>query len=96
MYVYYRTLTKGNLVSWDDAEFDLVNTTEKIRSLRSICKPIKPGHVIFPERRDFVAHNAICHKMRGLPSVVENEKILKDLNKRVQRHESCLDPKKGK
>ncbi len=69
-----RSLEKGNLLNWEEAPLELVNMTERRVSVDSICKPVRPGHVIFPLRRNFTSHLAICRKMRGLPSVVRDQR----------------------
>ena len=65
-------MTKGDVLNWDEAEFDVVNMTEVEYSVDRVCKPQRPGHVIFPEKRNFTASVEICRKMRGRHSVADS------------------------
>ena len=49
-------MEKGNLVNWNDAEFETVNMTSVIATTESVCIPPRPGDVLFPERRNASAH----------------------------------------
>ena len=52
------------------------NMEEVYASQDSICKPARPGHVIFPKRRNFTSHVALCQKMRGSTSVIQVKNIV--------------------
>ncbi len=53
-----RQTSKGNVVNWETARFDLVNVTEVEAPMASICKPIRPGHVIMPIREEVQRHKS--------------------------------------
>ncbi len=84
-----RNLEKGNLVNWSMASFDLVNMTETEVSMDMVCVPAKPGHVIFPNFRNFSSHLETCQKFRGVISVVRNQKIQTQLGQELLRYPAC-------
>ncbi len=55
-------MAKGNLVNWDDAEFELYNMTEENLPVDMVCKSIIPGDIIYPAQRPFHVHNAVCRR----------------------------------
>ena len=44
-----------------------------------LCKPIIPGHIFFPEKRNMTSAISLCKKMKSSMSVVENEDIQQEL-----------------
>lgn len=52
----FRSMAKGNLVDWTTAKFDVINMTASTQTTRSVCIPPRPGDIIFPEKRNFTAH----------------------------------------
>ena len=40
-----------------------------------LCRPARPGHVLFPETRNITQHILLCKHMKAKISVVENEEI---------------------
>jgi hypothetical protein len=79
-------MIKGNVLSWNDAKFSLVNMTESYVPISSICIPPRPGHVIMPELRDFYSLIDICHKFKGQPSVVqtnEEQSFMNDVRRKT-------------
>lgn len=86
-------MEKGNLVDWNEAEFDLVNMTTEIFPPSHVCVPPRPGDVLFPERRNLSAQFALCHRLRGRPSVVDNHEKQKSMIADFLDHpEACGDP----
>jgi hypothetical protein len=63
-------MTKGDLVSWSTARFELANMTAETHPTSYVCIPPRPGHVLFPERRNLTTHHAFCRKLKGETSVV--------------------------
>lgn len=90
-----RSLEKGNLVNWNQAQFDLVNMTWINVTMRSVCTPERPGHVLFPTRRNFTSHASLCRKLRGVPSVVQDQATQDWMVGQVRRYRSCGDPNDG-
>ncbi len=82
-------MDKGNVVNWETAKFSLVNMTTKEVSMDSICKPIKPGDVIIPDKRTFESLFSLCEKFHGKASVVTSEKMQKDLSQLILNTPSC-------
>ena len=74
-------MTKGDVLDWDEGEFDVVNMTVEDYSVDRVCKPQRPGHVIFPEKRNFTAAVEICRKMRGQISAVDSKRTMDALVK---------------
>src|SRR5262249_47452890 len=60
-----RLMLKGDLVSWDSATFDTVNMATEYQPVSSVCNPVRPGHVSFPEMRTLADHVSLCLKMGG-------------------------------
>lgn len=47
--------------------------------LNLICRPLRPGHVHFPEEKDLAEALDICFKMRAQISVVTSEMVQNEL-----------------
>ncbi len=84
-----RDLSKGNLVDWESARFDLVNMTSKEVPVESVCKPVRPGHVIIPNKRDFASLNSLCGKFHGRTSVVRSQRTQAELSRILLETPSC-------
>ena len=72
-------MLKGDVVDWDTAKFDLVNMTEKEVPLESVCKPVKPGHVIM-NKRTYESLVSLCKKFNAKTSVVDSAELQRDLS----------------
>ncbi len=83
---------KGNIISWENAEFEKENVEEITMSLSNICVPVSPGHVVFPMRRDFQSHVGLCSKMRGITTTVQDQAMNDKLMDEVEQWTSCGDP----
>ena len=89
-------MSKGNLVNWDNANLTLVNMTSRDVSAESVCVPPRPGHVLFPERRNFSAHSALCARMRGRPSVVRSREDQEEMTDEFGKFpQACGNPDSG-
>ena len=44
-----------------------------------MCQPLRPGHVLFPERRNMTSGLDLCKKMKANVSVVDSESTLNEL-----------------
>ncbi len=65
-------------------------------SMKSVCKPLQPGDVVFPMRRNFTSHVSLCQRMRGQTRVVQCEVMQQTLLEEVKKYnDSCGDPKEG-
>ena len=82
-------MLKGDLVDWDNSAWNLVNMTSAERNKDDLCIPLRPGHVLFPEKRNITATISICNQMRGKVSVVSSRRMQTELNERVRNVESC-------
>ncbi len=85
-----RSLEKGNIVNWENAKFDLVNMTEKEVPMESVCKPVKPGDVIIPNKRSFESLMSLCKKFHGKTSVVDSPAMQDELSKLVLETPMCM------
>ena len=72
-------LSSGNLVSWETAKWKLENMVEEIVTQDDLCKPLRPGHVLFPERRNMTSGIDLCMKMKANVSVVDSARTLNEL-----------------
>ncbi len=79
-------------MSWDTARFHLLNMTEKEVDMDSVCKPVKPGHVLIPDRRPFESLAGLCKRLGGLASTVTSEDMQRRLSEVIMRTESCAVP----
>ncbi|CAM6054349.1 unnamed protein product [Sphagnum tenellum] len=73
------------------AQFDVINITTQMSTTETICVPPRPGMIIFPEKRNITEHLAICHKMRGLVSVIHSNQTQIDMRKEIDNHSACGD-----
>lgn len=72
-------MNKGNLVSWNTAQWDLVNMAAEESTQAEICKPERPGHILFPEDRNMSSAIDVCRKMRANVSVVTSQLVMNEL-----------------
>lgn len=72
-------MTVGNLVSWKTALWKLENMVEESITVREMCKPLRPGNILFPERRNMTSGIDLCRKMRAIVSVVDSKTTLNKL-----------------
>lgn len=93
--VLCRSMGKGNLLDWDRATLDLVNMTAREEDPAELCRPVRPGHVIFPLRRNFSESVSLCRKMRGLTSVMKDRETQDALRGVLREHRACGDPDEG-
>ena len=47
----------------------------------AICRPRRPGHVIFPELRNITAGMSLCKKMRANMSVASTPKVQAEMTR---------------
>ena len=80
-------MSQGNLVSWETAEWSVANMTEESLTTEQMCKPLRPGHVLFPERRNMTSAIDICHKMKAQVSVVDSASMVDEL---VRKYDKVL------
>lgn len=78
-------MSQGNLVSWETAEWSVANMVEESLNADQICKPLRPGHVLFPERRNMTSSIDICHKMKAKVSVVNSAHMVDELMEKYDR-----------
>ncbi len=62
-------------MSWETAEFEMENMEEFDLSMEAICVPVRPGHILMPNKRNFTNHHAVCRKFHGKTSIVTNYEI---------------------
>lgn len=84
-------MEKGDLVNWDTARFELFNVKEVEQPLESICLPLRPGHVLMPEKRNLTHHRQLCRKLKGIVSAVADQKTQDQFNKIVLDHSACVE-----
>ena len=85
-------MQKGNLVDWDKATFQLENMTTLNLSSREVCVPLRPGHVILPERKNLTSYRNWCERMRGHASVVRDQETQDFLIETLKDYyETCDD-----
>ena len=58
-----------------------------MRTVESICIPPRPGHDIFPEKRNFSATVALCKKMKDVTSVVDSQETQTFMTGEVAKYE---------
>ena len=78
------------MVSWDDASFELVNMTEGSATMESVCVPIRPGHVLMPNLRNFSAHHSLCKKFHGITSVIHSQETQDALTGELMKYPACF------
>ena len=68
-------LTKGNIVNWDNAQWNFTNAAFGKRSLETVCKLPEPRHVAFPERRTYDKHSLLCKAINGKVTVITSDQF---------------------
>jgi len=67
---------KGNVLNWDESEWELNNFVEEEMDEGGICDPYEPGFVIFPQGDNFTRAARLCAQMHSLMAVVRTEEDL--------------------
>ncbi len=49
----------------------------------------RPGHVLFPLKRNFSAHMAICQQLKGGVSVIKDSATMDKLSSHIKSFEQC-------
>ena len=80
---------KGNLVNWDYSDWKVTNMTTTDVDYEDICIPPRPGNVLFPEKRNFTSLISLCHKMRGLPAVIKDQKSQHKMTEKATEVAEC-------
>lgn len=52
---------------------------EESITVSEMCKPLRPGHTLFPERRNMTSGMDLCRKMKANVSVVNSQSTLNEL-----------------
>ena len=63
------------------AQWSLVNMVEEELSEDEICRPRRPGHVLFPEVRNVTSALSLCQNMKALISVVTSREQQNTMDK---------------
>ncbi len=58
--------------------------------MESVCVPIRPGHVLMPNMRNFSAHHSLCRKFHGVTSVVDSQNTQDDLIGELGKNPQCF------
>ena len=82
-------MLKGDLVNWDRSIWNLTNMTIINKTTRELCVPPRPGHVLFPEKRNITTAVSICSQMRGKVSVIKSRETQTEMNDRIRDVKSC-------
>ncbi len=64
--------------------------TETEATVESVCVPIRPGHVLMPNMRNFSAHHSLCRKFHGVTSVVDSQNTQDDLIGELRKNPQCF------
>ena len=82
-------------MNWDTAEFDIINMTTLEVPASRVFEPLRPGHVIFPEPRNFSSYRQMCEKMGAQISIVKDEYTQKMFVAEISKHPCKQLRKKG-
>ena len=83
-------MQKGDLVSWELARFENKRMEEMELSEDEICRPIRPGHVIMPNQRNFTAFTSLCKKFGGSVTVIKDAETQNALTEIAARFDTCM------
>ncbi len=59
------------------------------RPMDEICQPVRPGSVMFPERKNFYDHVDLCYQMRGQPTTLESKEEHDRLTEVYKQYPTC-------
>ncbi len=90
-----RSLRKGSVVSWETAKFELTNMTAREVEIDTICKPVKPGHVLIPNLRQFESLVGVCKKLHGATSAITSRDLQATMTELILKTPSCSTPWSG-
>ncbi len=78
-------------MNWNTASFSLTNMTVMEKPVEEVCRPFKPGSVIFPEKKTFRDHVDLCYHMRGRPTIIRSKEQQEELSKTFWKHISTCE-----
>ena len=87
---------KGNLVNWDTASLSLTNMEHRDEPMSTLCVPTRPGHVLFPDKRNFSAMIDLCEMFHGTASVITDKETQDELFSMFKKEPNCGGPEVGK
>lgn len=72
---------KPDILEWSSTSWNLTNMIEEDVEMNpeQLCKPLKPGHVLFPEKQDIYTALSLCKKMGSELSVEYDQNIQDEL-----------------
>ena len=82
-------MLKGDLVNWDETEWELVNMTSRDAPDAEVCISPRPGHVLYPELRllhDFIK---FCPRFNGHLSVIRDAETQRDMTAKAFAIKAC-------
>ncbi len=82
-------MLKGDLINWDQSQWELINMTSRNADDSEICIPPRPGHVLYPEKRNYTSLIELCAKFKGKPSVVKDNETQLELTARAAQYKEC-------
>ena len=82
-------MLKGDLVNWDESDWELTNMTEIQLTLDEICIPPRPGHVLIPEKRSMESLQLVCTQIGGKVSVIKDNETQIEMSAKAVKSESC-------
>ena len=71
--IFSRMLKKGNIVNWDNAQWNFTNAVLGNQSLETVCNLPEARDVAFPERRTYEKHKLLCKAINGKVTVITSE-----------------------
>jgi len=75
----YRSMSKGNIINWDDSEWNMTNFVLIEEPVETICNPYRPGMVFFPHKANFSSSVKLCHQMDSIMAVAKTEEDIKEM-----------------
>ncbi len=67
----------------------MFNMSTREVPLESVCEPVRPGHVLMPNRRSFESLVGVCRKLSQQVSAVRSEEMQEDLSGVANNTSSC-------
>ena len=85
-----RNLEGGDIINWDNAEWNAENMVKKsVENHNDICQGNKLGLVPFPIPMNYSASLALCFGVRGAMSLIKDKEEDLAVVDQTRKHESC-------
>ena len=90
LHLYYSDFSNGNIINWNNAEWEVSGMVNYNTDYQKICKPSELGLVLVPGFWTVYEGSEICKNLRGNMNVISNKKNNDEIADLMKNSEMCL------